>query len=76
MVEFIADAIVEPYLEVKADRVKDVCEVLRDDPELAFDYLMCLSGVDYGNGTRGVVYHIYSMKQSIMRICCISDLIN
>ena len=31
---------VEPYLEVKADRVKDVCEFLRDDPELAFDYLM------------------------------------
>ncbi len=62
IVEFKADAIVEPYLEVKADRVKDVCEFLRDDPELAFDYLMCLSGVDYGNGTLGVVYHIYSMK--------------
>ena len=54
-VEFYADAIVEPYLEVKAVRVKDGCEFLRDDPELAFDYLMCLSGVDYGNGTLGVV---------------------
>jgi len=25
---------------------------------------MCLSGVDYGNGTLGVVYHIYSMKHA------------
>src|SRR5207245_661561 len=27
-----------------------------------FDYLMCLSGVDYGKNLLGVVYHIASMK--------------
>ena len=32
---------------VAADRVADVAVFLRDDPELAFDLLMCLSGIDW-----------------------------
>lgn len=62
IIEFKPDAVVEPYLEVKPDKIKEICEFLRDEPDLGFDYLMCLSGVDYANGTLGVVYHLYLMK--------------
>jgi len=30
---------------------------------MQFDFLMCLSGVDYGKGALGVVCNIYSMTQ-------------
>ncbi len=43
--------------------IKDVALFLRDAPELAFDYLMCLSGVDHADGNLGVVYHLYSMSE-------------
>jgi NADH:ubiquinone oxidoreductase subunit C len=44
--------------------VKDlhsVAEQLKTDPETAFDFLFCLSGVDYGKEL-GVVYHVRSTK--------------
>ena len=31
---------------------------LRDDDAMLFDVLMCLSGMDYGGGKLGVVYHL------------------
>ena len=31
-------------------------------PELQFDYLMCLSGIDNGKNILGVVYHLSSMQ--------------
>ena len=34
--------------------------ILKDDPRLAFDYLRCLSGVDWGDHLQ-VVYHLWSM---------------
>ncbi len=36
---------------------------LRDAEDLAFDSLMCLSGVDNGDNTLGVVYHLHSMTK-------------
>ncbi len=38
---------VEPCTVVAPDRLPEVAAMLRDDPGLAFDYLMCLSGVDW-----------------------------
>src|SRR5262249_26257934 len=35
---------------------------LRDDPAMQFDFMMCLSGVDYTKGMLGVVYHLTSMQ--------------
>jgi NADH/F420H2 dehydrogenase subunit C len=52
-------------LEVHADRdyLVELCKFLCDDPELQFDYLRCLSAVDwFEEGQMEVVYHLYSMK--------------
>jgi NADH-quinone oxidoreductase subunit C len=52
----------DPYVEVSAEKLFDICLELRDNPELDFDYLMCLSGVDFPENLQ-VVYHLYSMKK-------------
>ncbi|MBM3287165.1 MAG: NADH-quinone oxidoreductase subunit C [Candidatus Eisenbacteria bacterium] len=41
-------------------RLVEVCMHLRDDQEMRFEWLMCLSGVDYPPETIAVVYHIHS----------------
>src|SRR6185295_20108844 len=48
---------------VPPDAVADVAWFLRDDPELAFDCLSNLSGVDYPKaGHIQVVYHLFSYR--------------
>jgi NADH-quinone oxidoreductase subunit C len=44
--------------------MQDVALFLRDDDQMQFDVLMCLSGVDYTGGKLGVVYHLHSMKRN------------
>ena len=41
-----ADA-VDPWAEISPDSVPEVCQWLRDDPEMRFNLLNCVSGVDY-----------------------------
>jgi NADH-quinone oxidoreductase subunit C len=65
---------IDPWIEVTPDGLVDVCRHLRDEPSLAFDYLSCISGVDYLHTDEKkaaksewqphteVVYHLYSMK--------------
>jgi NADH-quinone oxidoreductase subunit C len=59
--------VIDPYAVVEPGTIAEICLFLRDDPDLAFDSLMCLSGVDY-KGLKGeperleVVYHVFSMK--------------
>jgi len=43
-----AERLGELTVEVKAAQYKDVCARLRDDPELKFEQLIDLCGVDYG----------------------------
>lgn len=50
-----------PCISVSPAAIKDVALQVRDDAKLLFDTLMCLSGVDNGDGTLGVVYHLDSM---------------
>lgn len=50
----------DPFLVVDPPRIADVCLLLRDDPELSYEWMMCLSGVDYPPETIAVVYHLYS----------------
>jgi len=40
-------ASLDDYFFVKPDDIVPVAEFLRDDPKLSFDYLECLTGVDY-----------------------------
>jgi NADH:ubiquinone oxidoreductase subunit C len=49
------------YLEVTvpASKLYPLAKQLRDKKEAQFDYLFCLSGVDYGQDL-GVVYHLRS----------------
>ena len=38
---------VDPWIEVTADGIHEVCRYLRDEPSLAFDYLNSVTAVDY-----------------------------
>src|ERR1700688_189819 len=58
--EFKPDAPGTPFIVVSAEYVHDICLFLRDEQNLAFDNLMCLSGVDNANKTLSVVYHLES----------------
>jgi len=53
----------QPALLIDPDRIADVCLELRDNPKTYFDFLSCLSGVDYGVEVNrfGVVYHLASI---------------
>jgi NADH-quinone oxidoreductase subunit C len=51
-----------PCIQVPPEAIKEVGLQVRDDQDLQFDALMCLSGVDNADGTLGVVYHLHSMQ--------------
>jgi NADH-quinone oxidoreductase subunit C len=53
----------QPALLIQPERIADVCLELRDNPKTYFDFLSCLSGVDYGTEVNrfGVVYHLASI---------------
>lgn len=50
---------------LKKEDIQDVCRYLKSDPELAFDFLSDLCGVDYmGREPRfEVVYNLFSIKK-------------
>src|SRR3989442_12271274 len=48
---------------VSPSAIAEVCRALRDEPDVAFDCLSNLSGVDYPKrGCIQVVYHLYSYR--------------
>ncbi len=51
----------EPFIRISPQNVVDIMLFLRDEEDLKFDYLACLSGMDYKE-TLGVVYHLYSIQ--------------
>jgi NADH-quinone oxidoreductase subunit C len=54
---------------VKKDRIKDIMVYLHNTPELYFDYLQDLCGVDYIDRKEPrfeVVYHLYSLRHRHM----------
>lgn len=55
------EGVIDPFVRVKPQALADVATFLRDEPELQFDFLMCLSGVDYGKEVLGVVINLSSM---------------
>jgi NADH-quinone oxidoreductase subunit C len=56
------DGVIDPWVKVAPERIKDVSHFLRDEDSFVFDSLMCLSGIDYTGGKLGVVYHLHSIK--------------
>ncbi len=61
----IGAAVDEVTFAVSPDRIFDVCNICRTDPRLDFNYLRCLSVVDYveSTGEFEVNYHLYSLEK-------------
>lgn len=60
---FAADAL-DPFVLVKPDSIVEVCRFLHDDPDLAFDCLTNMSGVDFlKEDYIQVVLHLHSYTQ-------------
>ena len=59
----IGAAVDEVTLTVRPEDVPVVCSICRNDPRLKFDYLRCLSVVDYAeaSGEFELNYHLYSL---------------
>ena len=56
------ESLANPSIKVVPQVMAELGRHLKEDPELQFNYLMCLSGVDYGPGKPlGVVYHCQSI---------------
>ncbi len=53
----------QPALIINPDQIASVCMELRDNEQTFFDFLSCLTGVDYGveENKFGVVYHLASI---------------
>jgi len=56
------DGVIDPFIKIAPNSIRDVALYLRDDERLHFDSLMCLSGMDYTGGKLGVVYHLHSTR--------------
>ncbi|AUX48977.1 NADH dehydrogenase subunit C [Sorangium cellulosum] len=55
----------DAWFQVAPARIEEVCQHLREAPELDFDYLECITGVDYPDLKKiAVVYHIYSYTKT------------
>ena len=61
----IGAAVDEVTLTVQPEQITDVCAACKTDPRLEFDYLRCLSVVDYveSAGEFEVNYHLYSLER-------------
>jgi NADH-quinone oxidoreductase subunit C len=59
--------VIDPFAVVATESLAEICSFMKEDKDLAFDTLRCLSGVDF-KGLKGeaermeVVYHLFSMK--------------
>ncbi len=56
------ETISNPFIKIQPEKILEVVQFLKNDERLQFDFLSCLSGVDY-KGKLGVVYHLFSMTQ-------------
>lgn len=55
---------VDPYIVVQPETLVSIMRYLKEDSELRFDYLACISGVDYPEeGVIEVVYHVFSYEK-------------
>ncbi len=62
----------DPFIVIKREKLIEVCTWLRDDPEMAFNFLSCVSGVD-DTQTFWSVYHLYSIpkiQNCVLKVDC------
>ncbi|HVN47465.1 MAG TPA: NADH-quinone oxidoreductase subunit C, partial [Bacteroidota bacterium] len=68
--------VLQPWIRIAPDKTKEISLFLRDSADLQFDYLSCLSGMDYNNGNLGIVYHLFSMAlkhKIVIKAQCTKD---
>ncbi|MGA7162211.1 MAG: NADH-quinone oxidoreductase subunit C [Bacteroidota bacterium] len=58
-IEAKLDNPVDPYIKISPNHILEVAKFLRDDEELLFDFLSCLSGIDL-KGKLAVAYQLFS----------------
>ena len=58
----VGAAMDEVVVTAKPEEVPSVCRTAKEDPRLDFDYLRCISVVDYEERLE-VVYHLFSLKK-------------
>ena len=58
----IGAAVDEVIVTAKPEDVPTVCRIAKEDPQLNFDYLRCLTVVDYVERLE-VIYHLYSLEK-------------
>jgi NADH-quinone oxidoreductase subunit C len=53
----------ELTIVVPKDRIVEICRFLKDDPDLKFDFLIDLCGIDMNTPVKrfGVIYNLYSL---------------
>ena len=58
---------IQPFVILKTNLLLEVCTELQTDPDLYFDHLSNVTGVDNGveKNTMEVVYHFYSITKNI-----------
>ncbi len=61
IIELIEEENYDPFINVKPEKMTDICLFLRDGEEMDFDYLIMITGMDLGDDL-GVVYHLYSLE--------------
>ena len=54
--------LLEPVVTLNALDILAAAKILKEDPALDFDYVRCLSGMDYAEHLQ-VVYHLYSITK-------------
>lgn len=59
----LEEVVLDSFILIAPDAIADIARYLVEDNELAFDSLMCLSGVDLGAKEENleIVYHLFSM---------------
>jgi len=68
--EFTEEASEFLNIIVSKDELHKLCVDLKSDTDLAFDYLFCMTGIDYGTEL-GVIYHLESTKyrhQAVIKV--------
>ena len=59
----LEEVVLDSFILIAPDATADIARYLAEEDELAFDSLMCLSGVDLGVKEENleIVYHLFSM---------------
>ncbi|MFU8859598.1 MAG: NADH-quinone oxidoreductase subunit C [Cyclonatronaceae bacterium] len=61
VIEFVPAEVGQPWISIEPGSLRKIAVFLRDDRELRFNTLMCLSGVHYpAEQELGVTYHLHS----------------